>query len=175
MTIDRLYDYTSFSDDRLKNILTSWDGLGGYHGLLIKKVSELIPPESSILDVGCGLCHLFEALKSKNVRYTGLEYDTRIVEWARERYPTLKILHGSMYNLSNLGMFNCVTAIGVYSGEPESPSGVIEMLRHTDKKLILTYFKKNPTPTFLNNIKYRETNTILHNIDTRLEIREIHV
>jgi len=175
---DRFYDYSSFSDDRLKKIVFGWNGLGGYHGLLIKKIGELIPSKVSVLDVGCGLCHLYEAIKDKVGLYVGVDKDPRIIKWAKERWPNLKILQRNVYDLNGLDIFDVVTAIGLYSGEPEKPNGIEQMLNHTEIKLIITFFRKTETgtPPFLLKLtgKWKKYHKIPHNIDEKLVIMEIY-
>jgi len=179
---DRFYDYSSFADERLKEIMTGWDGFGGYHGLLIKLIASLIPIDSTILDVGCGLCHLWEAMVEKTKffsgpvlsYYMGIDIDPRVVRMAKERYPHLPIVIGSVYNLSNLGEFDAIVACGLYSDEPEKSDGIEQMLEHVKfgGKLIITYFhkEKGKYPEFFSE-NVRE---VIHDIDPRLTILEIY-
>jgi len=176
---DRFYDYITFGDERLKSIMTSWDGLTGYHGLQVKACADRLEGKS-VLDMGCGLGHLYEYLTSvakKEIEYVGIDIDERVVEWAKKRYPHLDIRLGNVYDLSEFGMFDTVFAIGLYSGEPERIDGVREMLEHTNTKLIMTYFhKEKGNPVFLNKIKpyWSKYNIIPHNIDERLTILEVY-
>jgi len=177
---DRFYDYSSFTKKKFEGILKGWNGLGGYHGLMIKLIVSRISLDSTVLDIGCGLCHLWEGLQERIFShlgsaipyYVGIDIDPRAVKMAKERYPFLTIEKGTVYDLSKYGMFDVVVACGLYSGEPEKPDGVLEMLRHTKKKLILTYFhkEKGTYPPFFG----KKINEIEHDIDERLTIVEIY-
>ena len=176
---DRFYDYHGFDTERLWNIMSAWDGLGGYHGALIKKIASMIHPRESVLDVGCGLGHLYEAVKDKVRYYHGVDHDQRIVEWAMGRWyndTKVKIEKGSVSDLSSYDTYSVVTAIGLYSGEPKNPQGLNEMLRCAEDRLILTFFKEKNRPDFLDKIdkdKYRKCHWVNHNIDDRLGIMVI--
>jgi hypothetical protein len=166
---DVLYNYTTFADNRVREIFTGWDGLGGYHGLLIKKCASLLVGEF-VLDVGCGLCHLFEVLP-RSVEYTGIENNPLILEMALKRYPDLEILDYDMYDLSGLPIYDTVYAIGVYREEPKSDAGIAEMLAHAKDCVVMTYFttKKGRVPKTL-SFEDVSCEFIDHNIDERLEI-----
>ncbi len=171
---DNLYDYSSFSPSRVKGIFEGWDGLGGYHGLLIKRCANLLVG-TTVLDVGCGLCHLFEALMSqwnKPAYYCGVDIHPQILQMAKRRYPDLDIYEKSVYDLSGLKIYDTVFAIGLYREIPAHFDGIQEMLDHTGKCLILTYFtgEQGKTPEIL-ELTYPEY--IEHDIDERLEIVRI--
>ena len=140
MNPDKFYDYRRFDDDRLEGIMTGWDGLRGNHGLVIKLCADLLVGDTA-LDVGCGLCHLYEAFKSRVACYVGVDLDIRVLEWARKRHPELEFRQANVYDLSTLGneKFDTVFAIGLYRRLNQS-RGVEEMLKHTRHALVLTYF-----------------------------------
>ena len=171
---DRFYNYSAFDDKRVEDIFKGWDGLGGYHGLLIRKVSRLLVGTTA-LDVGCGLCHLYECLKVENPlfggTYVGTDIDDRILGMARERYPQLNLLKQDVYDLNIGEKFDTVYGIGLYSGEPEILRGINNMLNHANHAVVLTYFAKerNKVPSIL-KIDGWEIEFIIHNIDEKLEI-----
>ena len=172
---DVFYDYSSFDDERLRGIIKGWDGLGGYHGLLIRKCA-LLAMGHSVLDVGCGLCHLFEGLQKINHlkkidEYVGVEKNFFILGLAHERYPDFKIVHGDIYNLSVLPMFDTVYAVGLYREEPRLEKGIVELLSHANRCVILTYFADvmGRVPKSL-KIKDTSVEFVDHDIDGRLEI-----
>ncbi len=171
---DQFYDYQTFSNERLHNIMTAWDGLSGYHGLLIKEIASHIPHYSSVLDVGCGLCHLYEAIKDHVRLYVGVDKDSRVIKWARERYASdpIVILEANVYDLQILPLFDVVTAVGLYSGQPVKADGVLEMLDHARYTLLITYFHKEKyiIPDFFHP-HYAEI--IPHTIDDRLTILKV--
>lgn len=71
-----------------------------------------------ILDVGCGLGDFAEWLMQNNtqVTYTGLDLTSELVDQARNRYPTLEFLHGSILDeeLLNGRKFDYVFASGIF-------------------------------------------------------------
>ena len=79
-----------------------------------------------------------------------------------------------VYDLSQVTMFDTTCAIGLYREEPKKVDGILEMLNHTNKVVILTYFaeEKGRVPDAL-NIKGSAPEFIDHTIDERLEIVRI--
>lgn len=171
---DVLYDYSTFSPDRVKGIFEGWDGLGGYHGLLIKRCASLFVGKT-VLDVGCGLAHLYEELmtrRGKPTHYCGVDVHPKVLQMARGRYPDLDIYEKSVYDLSGMEAYDTVFAIGLYREIPVRFDGIKEMLGHTEKCLVLTYFteERGKTPEIL---EFTYPEYIEHDIDERLEIVRI--
>ena len=144
MRDDTFYDYRRFADDRTEGIFTSWDVKRGNHHFVIKTCSGLQEGET-VLDVGCGLCHLYELLDVKE--YVGIDIDPRIIKWARKRHPDLILGVGSVYDLSIWGIYDTVYAIGLYR-RLENLMGIEEMLKHTRKALIFTIWQSKENPVF---------------------------
>jgi len=184
---DSFYDYSQFDNNRLKNIMTGWDNFTGNHGLVMKFCAKLLRGVN-VLDVGCGLCHLYEALNEYKhtfkllYEYVGIDNDERVLSWSKERYPSLELLYSNVYNLSILGKrkFDTVFAIGLYR-MPFQRNGIEEMLKHTRQQLILTYLHHKTNPRclpqvfweILENSKHINSVEILaHNI-TGIEIVRI--
>ena len=63
-------------------------------------IKEVIPPHSSILDVGCGYGALYECLQRTDTMapeglvYTGLDISPDLLELAKYRHPTQKFVLG---------------------------------------------------------------------------------
>ena len=169
---DKFYTYDRFDDKRVKEIFTGWDGLSGYHGLQVAKCASLLMG-NSVLDVGCGICHLYEMLKLNNYTgsYTGTDIEPRVLKLARERYPQLGILEKSVYDLSGLGMYDTVFAIGLYDDPPVSKKSMEEMMNHTNNAIVITYRTDTPNiiPSSLIDFGWKNE-TYPHDIDSRLII-----
>ena len=176
---DDFYDYLDFDSERLFDVLTSWDGLGGYHGLLMKRMVKSIPEDKTILDVGCGLCHLYEALKEakKPLReYVGVDVDPRIYEWARSRHPKMRLYVEDLHHLDNLALekFDVVTAIGVYATNPVDDTGIHKLIDQAKESVFLTFADDTPYK-FSKEIRARVKTIKLHQhkLDERLKIVEL--
>jgi len=176
---DDFYDYLDFDTERLFDVLTSWDGLGGFHGLLMKEVVKHIPPDKTILDVGCGLCHLYEALKEENIplrEFVGVDVDKRVYEWARSRFPKMRLYVKALHDLHELQLekFDIVTAIGVYATDPQDDTGIHNLLDQAKESVILTY-TEHKEYEFSPEIQARVTDIIYHEhgLDPRLKIVEL--
>jgi len=144
----KTHTYLRFDTDRLHNILEGWNGLGGVHGLVVKYCGNLLMG-NTVLDIGCGGCHLYDLLQPKISRYVGVDYDKRILEWARERHPDLTLEYADVNDLSVLGnqKFDTVFAIGLFT-HIQGTKEIEEMLKHTNQCLVFTYKNfRHPTPT----------------------------
>jgi len=166
---DDLYDYSSFTQERLEATLKGWNGLGGYHGLLLKKCAELLMGKT-ILDVGCGLCHLYELLRDKIDRYVGVDNNVSILTMTKKRYPSLELKYCSVYNLTYLDRFDTVYAIGLYRMKPKVALGLNEMIDRATRCVVLTYRNENHPLPLERDVKVE---IIDHDIDPQLEIARL--
>jgi len=101
--------------------------------LLFEMIVDLIPSSGSILDVGCGLAHLFGFLRSRGFegQYTGVDLSPRLVETARRQHPDLDIREGDMAQAVPEGeMFDHVVASGIFSARLSSPPDEFESYIH---------------------------------------------
>lgn len=97
-TEDRL-DYVQRYEKRLEEFGYSPETLGwGIHGRQEVRFSVLVEPalrmpESSVLDVGCGFCDLYDFLIQRGWRgrYTGVDIVPGLLEVARQRHPDLDV------------------------------------------------------------------------------------
>lgn len=97
------------------------------HWRLTQKVYSLIEGES-VLDVGCGMGHLFILVKDR-FEYLGIDTSQGMLNKAREFFPENedKFQLGDAYDLSMLPNFDTVVATGVLLHLPNSEP-VIEQL-----------------------------------------------
>ena len=97
-TEDRL-DYVQRYEKRLEEFGYSPETLGwGIHGrqevrFAVLAEPALRMPESSVLDVGCGFCDLYDFLIQRGWRgrYTGVDIVPGLLEVARKRHPRLDV------------------------------------------------------------------------------------
>jgi SAM-dependent methyltransferase len=97
-TEDRL-DYVQRYEKRLQEFGYSpatlgW-GVDGRQEVRFSILADLAlrAPESSVLDVGCGFCDLYEFLEKRGWqgRYTGIDIVPGLIEVARQRHPDLDV------------------------------------------------------------------------------------
>lgn len=92
-------------------------------------IASLIPAHSSVLDLGCGFCHLKKYLR-KECRYIGVDKDTWVdeivtCEFNKNEFP-------------NVGIFDFIVCQGIleYINEPQE---FLKQIRKYGQTLILTY------------------------------------
>jgi SAM-dependent methyltransferase len=173
---DTFYDYSNFEDSRLEGIMKGWDGLEGYHGLLVRLMARL-SIKNTVLDVGCGLGHLYEVLKTHVspplTRYVGVDTDDRVLSWVRQRYPNLEFHKKTVYDLSGLDVFDSVFAIGLYRYAPANQNSVREMAAHAKYCLNTCYYveeEKRGEVLDVFKLPSWQIEFIIHDIDPKLEI-----
>ena len=79
----------------------------------------------------------------------GVDFDPRVVEMAKERYPDTSFEEAGVYDLSKYGTYDTVFAIGLYR-KPMERRGLDEMIKHANKAVVLTYkhARKSEEPYF---------------------------
>jgi 2-polyprenyl-3-methyl-5-hydroxy-6-metoxy-1,4-benzoquinol methylase len=164
-------------------------GSGEKHWGLIKTIYSLIEGKS-VLDVGCGLGHLFVLLK--NINYLGIDSSKSMLTKARIFFPKDKdrFKFGSVYDLSALPLFDTVIANGLILHLPKSESAITQLWSRTKTCLIFTawlgktpliktdklFYQATPDGRYL--IRRRETINNLKKIFNRLpgvcQIKKYH-
>lgn len=176
---DRYYDYSSFSDKKIESIFKTWDnhGLKDYHGRQITFHTSLLSGDS-VLDVGCGTGHLYEAIKNKIKSYVGIDNNERVVKLAKEKHPNLRIELADANDLSKFGMFDMVYGIGLFS-TPRTNYVIREMLSHAKMKVVFDFRVDDEEVVNIENLlgglefKRRNIyNELHHNLD-RLVVVEL--
>ena len=66
----------------------------------IKECQAILSPEYSLLDVGCNIGSVYQALGHKN--YEGIDLDPDAIETARSRFPGVSFRVGDLYDLEGL-------------------------------------------------------------------------
>ena len=83
--------------DELESTHFKWES---HRKIMKEKLPEMIEEGSSVLDIGCGFGHWYEALKDiKGVDYLGVDYSKEMIERAKKRYPDARFMVGDAYKL----------------------------------------------------------------------------
>ena len=110
-----------------------------YHDLLAKQYRSWIPSGSSVLEVGCGTGDLLNAVCPAGG--LGVDLSPRTIEVARERFPHLNFIVGTVSNLPTGSTFDYVILPGTL-GEAEDAQALLEDLRqhcHADTRIVVQY------------------------------------
>ncbi len=102
------------------------------------KLCELVKENDNILDVGCGNGRLWRALKNKNVKYTGIDNCSKLIQLAKKKYSNddVSFLIDDIISLNNVpnNNFNIIFCIAVLHHIPGKKLR-IEALQNLKKKL----------------------------------------
>lgn len=108
------------------------------HDLLMKKAASLIVG-NSVLDVGCGLGHLYEHVTRLNpsIEYLGLDQSADMLKRARVRHPDARFEQGNIYDMDP-PKFDTVVCLDVLHHQPALYPALSILLKHARKALIVT-------------------------------------
>ena len=130
-------EWEVWHEKRSRNLAKSWGNPnecakgkiprnGRVHWGLIEKATSLAEGES-VLDVGCGLGHLFSLLSDMD--YLGIDTSEPMIRRAREYFPADRdrFQIGDAYDLSSLPEFDTVVAVGLIVHLP-NPEELLKQL-----------------------------------------------
>jgi len=101
----------------------------------MKMALELITGES-VLDVGCGIGHMYHLLP-KNIKYMGIDTSEPMLEFAR-KYADADFRYGDVFNLSAFDNYETVLSQSLLIHLPEVEKPIQQMWSKTSKELIFT-------------------------------------
>jgi ubiquinone/menaquinone biosynthesis C-methylase UbiE/glycosyltransferase involved in cell wall biosynthesis len=110
-----------------------------YHGTVERRLSALIPPGSSVLELGCGTGNLLSALKPS--RGLGLDISAEMVRLARAKFPDLQFEVADAEAFRVDEKFDFVVASDLI-GELGDITAMLECFHrvsHKSTRLILTF------------------------------------
>lgn len=105
------------------------------HLLLVKKTSELIEGKS-VLDIGCGLGHLYY-FAHRRYDYLGIDTSEAMLLQAKKWFPEGSFVYGDSLDLSELQMFDSVVSNMVIRHLPESEKPIREAWSKARKCMII--------------------------------------
>ncbi|MEK5389478.1 class I SAM-dependent methyltransferase [Margalitia sp. FSL K6-0131] len=85
---------------------------------LCKLFEEDQTKEITLLDVGCGLGHLYDFILEKNydnIRYSGLDIQRDFIEFAKKKHPDGHFMNKSLFELETDQQYDYLVASGTFS------------------------------------------------------------
>ncbi|MGC1121727.1 MAG: class I SAM-dependent methyltransferase [Candidatus Methanofastidiosia archaeon] len=90
----------------------------------------------TVLDVGCGLGHLYHALKGKVTQYVGVDASPSMLKKAREFFPGADFREGDVYNLSEFPLADTVYSISLLIHLPSVEEPIRQLWSRTKKRCV---------------------------------------
>ena len=174
-------DWEVWEEEHVNYLVKMWgtpDKRGGRHWILIHRLATLIE-SGTLLDVGCGLGHLYGELKrgSKKIDYTGLDSSPAMIVRCKSHFTedAERFDVGDIYDLSPQGMYDTVSCVDVLIHLPGSIEVPLQQLwGHTKKHLVLSVRTGNKTHMGKRRQKYnpegKYTVVRIHTISDYLEM-----
>ena len=120
------------------------DGVQGVPHPTHNWLSEYIPNDSSLLDVGCCNAHTLESFirHGKKVRYHGVDHLAEMVEWCQERFPHYTFSQSDAADLQDFkdNSFDYVLSRHVHEHQNHYSQHFMEMWRVAKKEVIVVGF-----------------------------------
>jgi SAM-dependent methyltransferase len=133
---ERIQYFDSVAGEREK-----WRKKGEYyHKELEKFLRFVIPPGSSILEIGCGTGDLLASIKPG--RGLGIDISPRMIEIARERFPHLEFAVGDLEALTIEEKFDYVVLVETIGHVDDIQSAFKELHKvcKPDTRLVIVYY-----------------------------------
>ena len=138
--------YSKYIDEHEKNQPECVGWLDGSENALIRnqKIYEAgIEDNDSVLDIGCGVAHLYEFLKMGgwNGKYLGIDPNKKAIDMIDENINTM---HGTIEDLPDFMKYDWVIANGVFNlglTENLTFSIIHNMISHANKGIVFNMLK----------------------------------
>jgi glycosyltransferase involved in cell wall biosynthesis len=110
-----------------------------YHGTVERRLRELIPPGSSVLELGCGTGNLLSALKPS--RGLGLDISAEMIRLARAKFPNLQfeVADAEAFNVDKKFDFVIASDLIGELGDITAMLECFHRVSHESSRLILTF------------------------------------
>jgi len=110
--------------------------------LMIKQLQP--QPASTLLDVGCGTGHFSRRFSALGLQTTGLDPDTRAIDYAREKNGSIPYLEGNAEKLPFPdGSFDYCAAVTSLCFVDQLDTAIAEMWRVSRKAIVLGLLNRN--------------------------------
>lgn len=100
------------------------------------ELRNLIDSNSSLLDVCCGDCKLYEFLKDKNIEYTGLDFNPIFIKKANERRINARLCNIHKDNIPSADYV--VIQSSLYQFIPEHVKVLQKLFKATNRYLVIS-------------------------------------
>jgi glycosyltransferase involved in cell wall biosynthesis/ubiquinone/menaquinone biosynthesis C-methylase UbiE len=138
--LDPLKEQVRAHYDRLADERDAWYRRNAYyHTEVERKLQALIPPGSSVLELGCGTGNLLAALKPS--RGFGIDLSKKMIEVARRNHPDLEFAAGDAEAFSADEGFDYVVASDLIGelGDINAMFDCVRLASRGSTRLILTF------------------------------------
>ncbi len=103
----------------------------------LNEIPSLITGKT-VLDVGCGLGHLYALLRNRNLTYKGIDSSPIFIQGCKKFFPEANFEVGDVYDLSNEPIYDTVIATQLLIHLPDFKEPLQQLWDHTGKCLIFT-------------------------------------
>jgi 2-polyprenyl-3-methyl-5-hydroxy-6-metoxy-1,4-benzoquinol methylase len=130
-------EWEVWDEDMADQLERVWESpaKGRRHQALVEAVSKLILGKS-VLDVGCGMGHLYRAIKDEVETYLGVDSSPAMIKKAHLRFDESLFVVGDAYDLSTFPSADTVVCLGVLEHVPEAWP-ILEQLWSKAKRCII--------------------------------------
>lgn len=133
------------------------------HKFRLRKALSLLVGES-VLDVGCGMGHLYHLLEDR-IQYTGVDNAQKQIEYARHFFPEADFRIGDTYDLSGFPMADTVYAISVLLHLPDLIEPLKQLLGRARKAVVFDMYIGDKT-----EIKTDNNNDVIYHYYEKEEL-----
>lgn len=120
------------------------DGVQGVPHPTHSWLTNYIPEDSSLLDVGCCNAHTLESFlrAGKNIKYYGIDHLAVLVEWCQEQFPEYSFSQSDAADLKDFSdnSFDYVLSRHVHEHQNHYSQHFMEMWRVAKKEVIIVGF-----------------------------------
>jgi SAM-dependent methyltransferase len=111
-----------------------------YHTLLKRYFAFAVPPQSRVLNVGCGLGDLLAAVKPS--RGLGIDFSPALIELARQRHPHLEFQMADAMDFETNETFDYIVVSDLVNDLPDVQALLNRLHRfaHPRTRLVLNFF-----------------------------------
>ncbi|MDB6024540.1 MAG: arnC 3 [Verrucomicrobiales bacterium] len=112
----------------------------GYHQLLQRYFTFLIPPNARVLEIGCGIGDLLAAVKPSYG--VGIDFAEGMVALARQRHPELKFHMADAMMISGEEQFDYIILSDLINDLPDVQQAFATALRHAhpNTRIVVNFF-----------------------------------